>query len=54
MGRVDGRLPRRSRVPAIFVGTVGGLLAPHLPGFLQGAAVATVMAATVAAVLRLV
>jgi H+/Cl- antiporter ClcA len=39
--------------PAIFVGTVGGLLASHLPGFPEGAAVATVMAATVAAVLRL-
>jgi hypothetical protein len=31
--------------PAIFVGTVGGLLASHLPGFPEGAAVATVMAA---------
>jgi H+/Cl- antiporter ClcA len=39
--------------PAIFVGTVGGLLASHLPGFPEGAAVATVMAATIAAVLRL-
>jgi chloride channel protein, CIC family len=39
--------------PAIFVGTVGGLFASHLPGFPEGAAVATVMAATVAAVLRL-
>jgi chloride channel protein, CIC family len=39
--------------PAIFVGTVGGLLASHLPGFPEGAAIATVMAATIAAVLRL-
>jgi hypothetical protein len=30
--------------PAIFVGTVGGLLASHLPGFPQGAAVAVVIA----------
>jgi H+/Cl- antiporter ClcA len=39
--------------PAIFVATVGGLLASHLPGFPEGPAVATVMAATVAAVMRL-
>jgi chloride channel protein, CIC family len=39
--------------PAIFVGTVGGLLASHLPGFPEGAAIATVMAATIVAVLRL-
>jgi len=39
--------------PAIFVGTVGGLIASHLPGFPEGAAIATVMAATIAAVLRL-
>jgi H+/Cl- antiporter ClcA len=38
--------------PALFVGTVGGLLASHLPGFPEGPAVATVMAATVAAVMR--
>ncbi len=39
--------------PAIFVGMVGGLLASHLPSFPEGAAIATVMAATIAAVLRL-
>jgi chloride channel protein, CIC family len=39
--------------PAIFVGMVGGLLASHLPGFPEGAAVATVMAATIVAMLRL-
>jgi H+/Cl- antiporter ClcA len=39
--------------PAIFVGMVGGLLASHLPGFPEGAAIATVMAATIAAALRL-
>jgi hypothetical protein len=39
--------------PAIFVGMVGGLLASHLPGFPEGAAIATVMAATIVAVLRL-
>jgi chloride channel protein, CIC family len=39
--------------PAIFVGTVGGLLASHLPGFPEAAAIATVMAATIAVVLRL-
>jgi H+/Cl- antiporter ClcA len=39
--------------PAIFVGTVGGLLAAHLPGFPEGAAIATVMGATVVAMLRL-
>jgi H+/Cl- antiporter ClcA len=39
--------------PAIFMGTAGGLLASHLPGFSEGAAVAAAMAATVAAVLRL-
>jgi chloride channel protein, CIC family len=38
--------------PAIFVGTIGGLLASHLPGFPEGPAIATVMAATIAAVLR--
>jgi H+/Cl- antiporter ClcA len=39
--------------PAIFVGTVGGVLASHLPGFPLGAAVATVMAATIVVTLRL-
>ena len=39
--------------PAIFLGTSGGLLASYLPGLPQGAAVAIVMGATVAAVLRL-
>jgi H+/Cl- antiporter ClcA len=39
--------------PAIFMGTVGGLLASHLPGLPEGAAVAAVMAASVAAILRL-
>lgn len=39
--------------PAIFLGTAGGLLASHLPGLPQGAAVPVVMAATVMAVLRL-
>jgi H+/Cl- antiporter ClcA len=39
--------------PAIFMGTVGGLLASHLPGLPLGAAVAAVMAASVTATLRL-
>jgi H+/Cl- antiporter ClcA len=39
--------------PAIFMGTVGGLLASHLPGLPVGAAVAAVMAASVTATLRL-
>ena len=39
--------------PAIFVGAIGGLLASHLPRFPKGAAIATVMAATIVAVLRL-
>ena len=39
--------------PAIFLGTAGGLLASQLPGFPEGAAVPVVIAATVAAVLRL-
>ena len=39
--------------PAIFIGTVGGLLASHLPGLPDGAAVAAVMAASVTAILRL-
>jgi H+/Cl- antiporter ClcA len=39
--------------PAIFMGTAGGLLASNLPGLPEGAAVAVVMGATVAAVLRL-
>lgn len=39
--------------PAIFVGAVGGLLASHLPSFPEGAAIATVMAATIGAALRL-
>ena len=39
--------------PAIFVGAVGGLVASHLPGFPEEPAVATVMAATIAATLRL-
>jgi len=39
--------------PAIFLGTVGGLLADHLPGLPQGAAVAIVLAAAIVSVLRL-
>ena len=39
--------------PAIFMGTVGGLLASHLPGLPAGAGVAAVMAASVTAILRL-
>lgn len=39
--------------PAIFLGTVGGLLADRLPGLPQGAAVAIVLAAAVVSVLRL-
>jgi H+/Cl- antiporter ClcA len=39
--------------PAIFMGTVGGFLAAHLPGLPEGAAVAAVMAASVTAILRL-
>lgn len=39
--------------PAIFLGTAGGLLAAHLPGLPEGAAVPVVVAATVTAVLRL-
>jgi H+/Cl- antiporter ClcA len=39
--------------PAIFLGTAGGLLAANLPGLPQGAAVPTVVGATVVAVLRL-
>jgi H+/Cl- antiporter ClcA len=39
--------------PAIFVGTVGGLLAANLPGYPEGAAVPAAIAATVVAVLRL-
>jgi H+/Cl- antiporter ClcA len=39
--------------PAIFMGTVGGLFASHLPGLPEGAAVAAVMAASVTAILRL-
>lgn len=39
--------------PAIFLGTAGGLLASHVPGLPNGAAVAIVMGATIAAVLRL-
>ena len=39
--------------PAIFMGTVGGLLASHLPGLPEGAGVAVVMAASVTAILRL-
>lgn len=39
--------------PAIFLGTVGGLLADRLPGLTQGAAVAIVMAAAIVSVLRL-
>jgi H+/Cl- antiporter ClcA len=39
--------------PAIFMGTVGGILASHLPGLPEGAAVAAVMAASVTAILRL-
>jgi H+/Cl- antiporter ClcA len=39
--------------PAIFMGTVGGLLASHLPGLPEGAGVAAVLAASVTAILRL-
>jgi hypothetical protein len=39
--------------PAVFIGTVGGLLAADLPGFSEGAGVAVVMAALLASVLRL-
>jgi H+/Cl- antiporter ClcA len=39
--------------PAIFMGTVGGLLASHLPGLPDGAGVAAVMGASIAAILRL-
>jgi H+/Cl- antiporter ClcA len=39
--------------PAIFLGTVGGLMADRLPGLPQGAAVAIVMAAGIVSVLRL-
>ena len=39
--------------PAIFLGTVGGLIADRLPGLAQGAAVAIVMAAAIVSVLRL-
>jgi H+/Cl- antiporter ClcA len=39
--------------PAIFLGTVGGLLADRLPGLTQGAAVAIVMAAAIVSVMRL-
>ena len=39
--------------PAIFMGTVGGLLASHLPGLPEGAGVAVVLAASVTAILRL-
>ena len=39
--------------PAIFLGTVGGLLAERLPGLPQGAGVAIVMAAAIVSVLRL-
>ena len=39
--------------PAIFLGTAGGLLAANLPGFPEGAAVAAVMGAMIATVLRL-
>jgi H+/Cl- antiporter ClcA len=39
--------------PAIFLGMVGGLLAAHLPGFSETAAVGAFMAAAVVAVLRL-
>jgi H+/Cl- antiporter ClcA len=39
--------------PAIFMGTVGGFLASHLPGLPDGAGVAVVMAASVTAILRL-
>lgn len=39
--------------PAIFLGAAGGLLASHLPGFSEGAAVPVAVAATVVAVLRL-
>ena len=39
--------------PAIFVGTVAGLLAANLPGFPMGAAVPAVIGATVVGVLRL-
>jgi H+/Cl- antiporter ClcA len=39
--------------PAIFLGTVGGLMADRLPGLPQGAAVAIVMAAGIVSILRL-
>jgi H+/Cl- antiporter ClcA len=39
--------------PAIFMGTVGGILASHLPGLPEGAGVAVVLAASVTAILRL-
>ncbi|WP_158412291.1 chloride channel protein [Ilumatobacter nonamiensis] len=39
--------------PAIFLGTVGGLLADRLPGLPQGAAVAIVLSAAVVSVMRL-
>jgi H+/Cl- antiporter ClcA len=39
--------------PAIFIGTVAGLLVQNLPGFSQGAAVPALIAATVATTLRL-
>jgi hypothetical protein len=40
-------------VPALFIGTVGGLLAAHLPGFSETPAVAVLMAATAVSILRL-
>lgn len=39
--------------PALFIGTVGGLLAAHLPGFSETPAVAVLMAATAVSILRL-
>jgi type III secretory pathway component EscV len=39
--------------PAIFIGTVAGLLVQNLPGFSEGAAVPALIAATVATTLRL-
>ena len=39
--------------PAIFIGTVAGLLVQNLPGFSEGAAVPVLIAATVATTLRL-
>jgi H+/Cl- antiporter ClcA len=39
--------------PALFIGTTGGLLAAHLPGFSETPAVAVLMAATAVSILKL-